>query len=90
MNYNVDDNGVLKIYYNNEILCGISGCGNSSEEEILDLVNIEIENQIESITNEINYMKKKMECCAYGKRELQELACLENKLEDLENYIKGM
>lgn len=38
INYNVDDNGILRIYDNNYILAEISDCGQNNETEIDKLI----------------------------------------------------
>lgn len=39
LNYYVDDNGVLSIYYDNYIIAELEDCGNMTEEEIERLVD---------------------------------------------------
>ena len=43
-----------------------------------------IENKIKELQKEIEYEKKRMKCCAYGKSDLLHLTELEAELEKLE------
>lgn len=44
-----------------------------------------MEDKIEQLEKQIKYLYDKLEICAYGKQELQEIAVLEYELEKLKN-----
>lgn len=37
VSYNVNDMGILKIYYNDKIVCEIWGCNDKSESELKEM-----------------------------------------------------
>ena len=76
LNYNVDDNGNLKVYYGNYILFEAQGFGDSDEDAIDDFVFENLEERYPEIYKHIKNseaeeeLKKGIEC---GGRKLQEL-----------------
>ena len=84
------DNGLTDIHetfemgYNNALeyvfaILGIKDYATKSESSI--------EDRIENLKSEIEYEKKKMECCGYGKIDLLHLSELEDELSILESQL---
>ena len=48
-------------------------------------INTARNERLARLKQQIAYEKKRMQCCAYGRKDLLYLASLEQELEDLEN-----
>lgn len=62
---------------------------NTLWEDLNNIINDKLDDykaeRIEKLKKEISYHQEKLKCCGYGKREIYELADLENELEELES-----